>query len=103
MLLIPRSIARKLTPGNPWPYLKLFTPGANATWLISEYDPETDTAFGLADLGLGFPELGYIYMPEIRDLRTIHGFKVERDFDFHPDKTITEYAKEAQAHGRITA
>lgn len=40
--------------------VKLFTPDAGATWLLSEIDPEDhDIAFGLCDLGLGFPELGF--------------------------------------------
>ena len=39
--------------------MKLFTPDANATWLLTELDPvEPDRAFGLCDLGLGYPELG---------------------------------------------
>ena len=40
-----------------WPVVKLFTPDANATWLLSEIDPEEpDIAFGLCDLGMGSPE-----------------------------------------------
>jgi hypothetical protein len=42
------------------PALKLFCPWNNATWLITELDPETNIAFGLGDIGTGFPELGYI-------------------------------------------
>ena len=42
---------------DPFPVLKLFTPDANATWLVSECDPdEPDRPFGLADLGLNFPD-----------------------------------------------
>lgn len=33
-------------------------------WYITEYDPETGEAFGVADLGHG-PELGYISLPEM--------------------------------------
>ena len=45
---------------DPFPVVKLFTPDANATWLLSEIDPEdSDRAFGLCGLGLGCPELGY--------------------------------------------
>ena len=47
--------------GNHWPVVKLFTPDANCTWLLSELDPEEpDIAFGLCDLGLGFPEIGSV-------------------------------------------
>ena len=39
-----------------WPVVKLFTPDANATWLLAWVEPgEPDIAWGLADLG--FPEL----------------------------------------------
>jgi hypothetical protein len=41
------------------PVVKLFTPDAQATWLLSElYPGDPDVAFGLCDLGMGFPELG---------------------------------------------
>jgi hypothetical protein len=44
---------------DPVPVVKLFTPDANATWLLTELDPDNPTlAFGLCDLGLGSPELG---------------------------------------------
>ena len=46
---------------DPHPVVKLFTPDAGATWLITEADPEyPDHMFGLCDLGLGSPELGYV-------------------------------------------
>ena len=45
---------------DPPPVVKLFTPDASATWLLTEIDPDDhDHAFGLCDLGQGFPELGY--------------------------------------------
>ena len=44
---------------DPMPVVKLFTPDASATWLLAEIDPQDpDRAFGLCDLGFGFPELG---------------------------------------------
>jgi hypothetical protein len=46
---------------DPRPVVKLFTPGAGAAWLLTELDPDDpDIAFGLCDLGLGFPELGSV-------------------------------------------
>ena len=39
---------------DPAPVVKLFTPDAGATWLLTEIDPDDhDHAFGLCDLGLG--------------------------------------------------
>ena len=38
---------------QPMPVVKLFTPDANATWLLTEiYPGDTDIAFGLCDLGV---------------------------------------------------
>ncbi len=52
---------------DPRPVVKLFTPDASATWLLTELDPDDpDRAFGLCDLGLGFPELGYVSLAELR-------------------------------------
>ncbi|GAB4015282.1 hypothetical protein GCM10028808_40180 [Spirosoma migulaei] len=40
------------------PVVKLFTPDANCTWLLTVIDAlNEDFVFGLCDLGLGFPEL----------------------------------------------
>ena len=40
-------------PLDPPPVVKLFTPDAGATWLLTELDPaDPDRAFGLCDLGL---------------------------------------------------
>jgi Protein of unknown function (DUF2958) len=44
---------------DPKPVVKLFTPDAYATWLLTEIDPtDSDRAFGLCDPGHGHPELG---------------------------------------------
>lgn len=46
------------------PIVKLFCPWSNATWLLTELDPDDpDIAFGLCDLGLGFPEMGACACP----------------------------------------
>lgn len=86
------------------PVVKFFTPDANCTWLLSELDPEDgDTAFGLCDLGLGSPELGYFSLSELASVRGKLGLPVERDRHFYPDKTVSAYAEEARASGCITA
>jgi Protein of unknown function (DUF2958) len=41
------------------PVVKLFTPDAQCTWLLTELGLD-DIAFGLCDLGLGCPELGFV-------------------------------------------
>jgi hypothetical protein len=86
------------------PPVKLFTPDANATWLLTEVDPQNpDQAFGLCDLGLGTPELGYVSLQEISTLRGPLGLPVERDLYFRPAKGLREYATDARASGRVRA
>lgn len=86
------------------PVVKLFTPWAGATWLLTELSPnDPDIAFGLCDLGQGTPELGYVSLAELRSLRGPGGLTVERDLSFKADKTLQGYADEAHACGYIKA
>ena len=86
------------------PVAKLFTPWAGATWLLTEIDPEDpERAFGLCDLGLGFPELGYVALAEIAALRGPGGLTVERDRTFAADRSLKAYCEAAERRGRICA
>ena len=87
---------------DPYPVVKLFTPDAGCTWLLTELDPdEPDIAFGLCDLGMGFPELGSVRLSEITSVRGPMGLPIERDLYFKADKPLSGYADEAQASGGI--
>jgi hypothetical protein len=87
---------------NPHPVVKLFTPDANATWLLTEIDPhEPDRAFGLCDLGHGSPELGYLSLTELRALRGPLGLPVEVDQGFISDRPLSNYAAVSRHNGRI--
>jgi len=86
------------------PVVKLFTPDGAATWLLTEIDPgDYDRCFGLCDLGLGYPELGYVSLAELQSVRGKLGLAIERDRWFVADKTISRYAAEAAQLGRINA
>ena len=86
------------------PVVKLFTPDANCTWLISELDPDDpDFAFGLCDLGFGCPELGSVRISEIESVRGALGLPAERDRFFTADRSLSAYADLARANGRIIA
>ena len=77
--------------------MKLFTPDAQCTWLLSELDPEDpDIAFGLCDLGMGFPELGPVRISELASIRGKLGLQIEHDLHFCATKTLSEYAEEAR-------
>jgi hypothetical protein len=100
MKLITKEIANKLAKNvgdanvdKPW--LKLFNPVGNQTWLITEYDEKTGQMFGLCDLGFGFPELGYVNIKELEDLDLPFGLKIERDAWWEPEKTLAQYAEVA--------
>jgi hypothetical protein len=100
------NLAHRLDDGNTEdfrPVVKLFNPCGAATWLLSELDEDGDTAFGLCDLGMGSPELGYISLAEVAEVQLPHGLYIERDIHFTAKKTLSEYATEARAAGRIEA
>ena len=87
---------------DPAPVVKLFTPDAGATWLLTEIDPDDhDHAFGLCDLGLGYPELGWVSLAEIATVRGRLGLPIERDLHFEAKKRLSAYAREARLAGRI--
>lgn len=110
MKLITNEIKNKLIKNidlpeekrKPW--LKLFTPFGSATWLITEYiDGEGDNIllFGLCDLGMGSPELGYVSLNEIEELNQGPIPKVERDKYWSPEHNINQYYTEARSEGGI--
>lgn len=87
---------------DPFPVVKLFNPLGLGTWLLTEIDPDNpDMTFGLCDLG--FPEVGSVYLPEMMQVRLPFGMGIERDIDFEATKTLSQYADEARAAGRIIA
>ena len=85
------------------PLVRLFNPTGAGTWLLTEIDPEDpEIGFGLADLGIGFPELGAIDMRALSGFRGLMGLGIERDLYFRArGRAISVYAEAAQAAGRI--
>ena len=83
------------------PVVKLFTSDAQCTWLLTELDPDGGLAFGLCDLGLGCPELGYVSLVERSAVRGKLGLPIERDQHFIANETISVYAGVARARGCI--
>lgn len=85
------------------PVVKLFNPYGLGTWLITELDPESSSiAFGLADLG--DPEIGYFCLDELGNWRhPVFRSGIERDLHFTATMTLSRYADEARAAGRIVA
>jgi len=82
------------------PVVKLFTPDTQCTWLLTELGND-NIAFGLCDLGLGMPEIGFVCVRELEDLRGPLGLPIERDEHFEATKTLSGYAEDALSNGRI--
>ena len=83
------------------PVVKWFTPDANATWLVSEI-LDDETAFGLCDMGHGFPELGYINLYDITSFVSRFGNKIESDVTFQGKYPMSVYCEAARCISAIT-
>lgn len=94
---------RELAEPDHVPVLKVFAPWSNATWLFTELAEDGDTLFGLCDLGMGFPELGYASLSEIQEARGPAGLPLERDVHFATDRPLSDFAQEARRRERIVA
>lgn len=119
MKLVTQEHVRRLLANGRWnqtkadqgraaddfrPVVKFFCPWGGATWLLTELDPDKpDIAFGLCDPGLGTPEIGKVRLSELLALRGPGGLRVERDRWFRAVKTLSTYAAEACAYGRVVA
>ncbi len=85
------------------PVVKLFNPAGAATWLITEMNSENnDILFGLCDLGMGFPELGYVSLKELESVKVFAGLGIERDIHFDATYPLSVYTEAARAAQRIT-
>ena len=71
--------------------VKLFNPTGAGTWYLTELNPRTNVAFGLA--GIHEWELGYIDLNELAAFKGQFGLGVERDRWFKP-KTIEQIQEE---------
>jgi len=104
-LLLQNGAAYDADPNfNPQPVVKLFNPVGSATWLIASVEPDNpDIAFGLCDLGMGFPELGSVSIEELSNYKGTLNLGIERDLNWEASKTLGEYADEARQHRQIVA
>ena len=113
--LIPAELREKMLE-NAWdmfkgrqddhpPVVKLFSIVGSATWLLSELNPlEPNVAFGLCDLGIGSPELGYVSLEELESIQypSLPIPLVVRDEHFEAEELMSVYVEAARRHQRIT-
>lgn len=89
---------------DPYPVVKLFCPYGAGTWLLVALEPDCpDIAWGLCDLGMGFPEFGTVSIRELASLRFGPCPAIERDRGFEAHQPISAYLREALEVGRIVA
>ena len=87
---------------DPLPVVRLFTPDAHATWLLVSLDPaDSDTAFGIMDVGIGMPELGEIRLSDLASIVGPLKRPVMRDRYFQAVRPLSEYLRMAQENGSI--
>jgi hypothetical protein len=99
-----RQAAVKGTPAEIdfEPVVKLFNPCGAATWLLTEIGPDDETvAWGLCDLGMGFPEFGTVSLTELENYRGRLGLGIERDLYFTARGPISAYIEAANKADRI--
>ncbi len=84
------------------PVVKFFNPTGVGTWLISEMD-DNGIMFGLCDLGMGSPELGYVALQELEEVQLPFNLGIERDIHWEANKTLVEYSDEAMKKQYINA
>ena len=107
MELLTADLKRQLLQNNLFrdddhiPVVKYFLPGTGCTWLITELERDEDTLYGLCDLGMGEPELGYVSLTELQSVRSRMGLSVERDLHWSGKARLSAYARAARASGRI--
>ncbi|NBZ88986.1 DUF2958 domain-containing protein [Stagnihabitans tardus] len=84
------------------PVVRFFDPNGPAVWLATEILPEfPDLAFGLADLGLGCPEVGSFSLAELAAYRGPFMLGIERDRHWSAKLPLSGYAELASRAGRI--
>lgn len=86
---------------DPQPVVHLYLPGSSHQWLLTEIHTEDDVAFGLCDLGAGFPELGYVDLREVLAAAWSVDIEPRCNLAFRPVAPLSVYAEQARRAQRI--
>ena len=87
---------------DPYPVLKLYTPDAGASWVLTALDADGDMAYGLIDLGTGIAELGLVSLSMLARIKGPRSLPVAVEPGYKARKTLSVYAADAQRDGMIT-
>lgn len=108
MDLIPNDIRPQLKANfddeteDHFPLVKLFCPWGAGTWLITAMSDDEELLFGLCDLGMGFPEMGYVSLSELQSVKGPFHLTIERDLHFTAKASLMVYAEAARRSEAIT-
>jgi len=86
---------------DPQPVVHLYLPGSSHQWLLTELHTHDDVAFGLCDLGAGFPELGYVDLREVLAAAWSVDVEPRCNLAFRPVAPLSVYAEQARRAQRI--
>lgn len=87
---------------DPYPVLKLYTPDAGASWVLTALDADGDTAYGLIDIGTGFTELGLVSLKMLAGIKGPRGLPVAVEPHYMARKTLSAYVADAQRDGMVS-
>ena len=87
---------------DPYPVVKLYTPDAGASWVLTALDADGDLAYGLIDAGTGFPELGLVSLKMLAGIQGPKGMPVAVEPGYKARKTLSAYVADAQRDGMVT-
>jgi hypothetical protein len=85
------------------PVVKFFNPAGAGTWLATELAADGDTLFGIADVGVGCPELGSFGLRELEAITLPFGLAIERDIAFSSEHPLSAWAEAARACRSLSA
>lgn len=76
------------------PLVMLHLANKDAYWLFSCIVSGTEQmAYGIFEIGLGSPELGYFDLRDIDDLKFTSGVAIENDLEFKGEHSLIKYAE----------
>ena len=92
-ILPPLYSTENVHPDEKEIIVRFFNPMGSQSWEICEGEEEEDgdwRLFGWCDLGMGMPELGYVYLSSLEELNVGLGLGIERDIcvgdmSLHPE------------------
>ncbi|TSD59044.1 DUF2958 domain-containing protein [Variovorax sp. KBS0712] len=87
---------------DPYPVVKLYTPDAGACWVLTALDADGDVAYGLIDIGTGFPELGLVSLRMLASIKGPRGMSVAVEPHYKARKTLSAYVADALRDGMVT-